>query len=81
MDRSLSIKEFNVNKSEDSKFTVTYFGEINDHLGVMKVKIPKIDVKLNSSKHKQDKGIKLGEVPLNEVSEFISRYTSNTNNK
>lgn len=81
MDKSLEFKEFNVNKCEDSKFTVSYYGDINDHLGVMKVKIPKVDVKLQSSTNKKGKKMKTGELPLNEVSEFISRFTSKNENK
>lgn len=45
----------------------------------MKVKIPHIDVKLSSTnKNSRNKGkfSKSGEVPLNEVSEFISRFTT-----
>lgn len=75
----MSLKEININKTEESKFSVSYYGEINDHLGVMKVKIPHIDVKLSSTnKNSKNKGKhgKSGEVPLNEVSEFISRFTT-----
>lgn len=84
-DNILSLKEINVNKHQASKFSVSYYGEINDELGVMKVKIPTVDVKLSatnaSSKNKDDhsKNTKTGQVPLNEVSEFISRFTTKQN--